>query len=288
MNVNSKVLMPEYDPILTNCLFCNSDKLVLMDVDFRGNRVIRCKSCGIKFMNPQYSDKYLSEYYRSYYGESIDKGPDSNWREALFEGHGFHLSLVEKYISPGSLLSVGCGLGLELEVALSRNWAVQGCEVDRDVVEKVRKKLGVKISSGFLTDIEFDADFDCVYLHQVLEHVKDPRAYLNKLYNILKPAGILFVASPNVCSVSNLFKTYLGKAGLKKHRGKHYDSNHHIIYFSPWVLRNILEKQFGFTVLLIRNGYHVRPLQSRMTRFVMRNITERFPWKSSFIVIARK
>lgn len=278
-----------FDKLLTKCLFCNSNNIYLFDTDYNKRSISRCKDCGIKFLNPQYTDEFLKNYYSSYIDVSNETNDTDGWKEALYEGHSFYLSLVEKYCKPGNFISVGCGAGIELQTAKDRGWNAEGYDVDPATVKKLSEKLQIKILSGNFIEIDYPQNYyDCVYLHHVLEHPKNPREYLKKIFSILKSNGILFIASPNISSFSNIYKTFMGKFGLKKRRGKHYDTWHHIIYYSPKSLKNILEKCFDFEILHIRNGHHVRPNQSRFKRFIMKNITEIFPWKSTFLIIAKK
>ncbi|HOK41920.1 MAG TPA: class I SAM-dependent methyltransferase [bacterium] len=281
-------LKKTFDTKLTTCLFCNSNNINFFDIDYNNITIDKCNNCGIKFMNPQYTDNYLEEYYSNYV-EIDEANNDNSWKEALLEGHNFYISLIEKYMKPGNFLSVGCGGAVELEAALKRGWKVEGYDVDLKTTEKLSEILDIKIFSGDFLSVDFNNKlYDCIYLHQVLEHPKNPQEYLKKIHKLLNKNGILFIASPNVSSLTNIYKTFLGKIKFKKNRGKHYDTWHHIIYYTPWVLKNILEKYFNFKVLKIRNGYHVRPYQSNFKRFLMKNITEIFPWKSTFLLIAQK
>ena len=284
-----------FDKLLNECLFCKFKNIRLYDIDYLNRTIYKCYMCGIKFLNPQYSDEYLKKYYSKY----INVEPDfnSNWNEAMRETHNFYISLAERFCKIGNFLSVGCGEGFELVVAKERGWNVEGYDIDSLIVSELSKKLKIKILSGNFKTLKYPLEhFDCVYFHHVLEHIKNPMDYLNKVKSILKPTGVICIILPNINSVSNIIKYFLGKIGLKK-RGKHYDTTHHIVYYSPPTLKKILEKYCNFQVLLIRNGYYVIPGHSKFQQFIrkllikniiVRNVREVFIFDSTFLIIAQK
>ena len=278
------MLEPKFDEKLHNCMVCNSKNIKSYLLDFHDINIDKCKDCGFQFMNPQYSNDYLNEYYSQY-----SQDDDYNyWREATFYGHRFYLSLVEKHIQPGKLLDIGCGNGHLLEAAKSRGWSISGYDVDEKSTRRVADRLNEKIYSGNFFTNDLGENYDLICMHQVLEHVKDPNAYLSKTYELLKDNGYLFIAVPNIKSLANRFKRLMERIGIRrKNIGKYYDTNHHLTYFEPNTLVKLLEKH-NFSALYKRNCHSVRPKQSNLTRFIMRNITDHIFAKSAFLIIARK
>lgn len=274
----------EFDDELSTCLVCSSKIVGTYLTDHKGIKISKCAKCEFQFMNPHYSDRYLSEYYANYMGEeNFDY-----WREALAYGHGFYLSIIEKYVSPGKMLDIGCGNGHLLEAAKKRGWLVSGYDVDSKSTAATADRLGIDVKSGDFFSCSFGQDYDLITMHQVLEHVKDPNRYLSQIRTLLKRDGHFFVAVPNIRSLSNRLKRMFEVMGLRR-RGvaKYYDSEHHVLYFEPKTLTLLLQKH-GFEVLYQRNGHSTRPNQSWIKRAIMRNITESFFAKSTFFVIAKK
>jgi 2-polyprenyl-3-methyl-5-hydroxy-6-metoxy-1,4-benzoquinol methylase len=125
-------------------------------------------------------------------------------------------------------------------------------------------------------------------MHQVLEHVKDPLAFVSKVHGLLNPHGVFFIATPNIWSLSNRLKYFYERAGLRRSDiGKYFDTSHHLNYFTPKTMKRLLVRE-DFAIKAIRNGHKVRPGQSGVTRFFMRHITERFIPRSTFYLIAQK
>jgi SAM-dependent methyltransferase len=249
----------------------------------RGAHIAHCEDCGVKFMNPQYSDAFLARYYAGYTAQEATAGWRFLRRSAQKEAN---LTLVEHYVRPGRLLSIGCGDGLELSVAKTRGWQPEGYDVDPSMTARVAVRVGVPVHDGDLFRLPLaDASFDCVYLDQVLEHPKRPAEYLRLAHRLLRPDGVLFIGVPNIDSVSSTLKTAMGKAGLRRsRRGKHYDSWHHQFYYAPSTLVPLLERRFGFRVLTVRGD--PKPRQSPNAVTVVRDrLARRVPRLDSSIVI---
>jgi SAM-dependent methyltransferase len=242
---------PSFDEPLNSCPICRSANIRRFDHDYRGCVFFRCRDCGVKFMNPQYTDAYLAAYYANYVPVTVEEplGNLSRRTAAKIDD----LEWVERYVAPGRLLAIGCGDGLEITLARDRGWQAEGYDVDADAMRAVAERLQAKTYSGDFVALGLPADsYDCVFLDQVLEHAKNPGEYLQEVRRILKPAGVCFLGCPNIMSLANAWKTFLGKLGLKPSRGKHYAAHHHLTYFSPGVLRRILEKQFDLRVLVVQ------------------------------------
>lgn len=235
-------------------------------------------------MNPQYSDEYLSEYYSRY---TVD---EPEWDEPLLYGADFYLNLLEKYIGvKGTLLDIGAGKGHIIQAAILRGWNVSGFETDSRVAERLSTKFSIETQYGNFLKLNWRAGkFDAIILHHVLEHLKNPATYISKVYELIKDNGALMIILPNIGSFSSNIKLKLEKIGLrKKNVGAYYDTNHHLWYFTPVTLRRFLFN-YGFYSCYLRSGHRVRPNQTRLRRFMMRNITERNLLHSTFLCIAKK
>jgi 2-polyprenyl-3-methyl-5-hydroxy-6-metoxy-1,4-benzoquinol methylase len=79
-------------------------------------------------------------------------------------------------------------------------WDVAGLEADEAAVAAARSS-GLEVARGTLEDAPFAAgSFDAVTLSHVLEHVHDPVAALQACRRLLRPDGVLWLATPNLDS----------------------------------------------------------------------------------------
>ncbi|HLT91817.1 MAG TPA: class I SAM-dependent methyltransferase [Woeseiaceae bacterium] len=241
----------DFDAPLVACPLCGWDRLADFDRDAWGIAIARCSRCDTRLMNPQYTDEALRAFYARYV-QDVEGAHSAERQRLRRRSKHRNLALVERFVSPGRLLSIGSGDGLEIEVAKDRGWTVQGYDVDEASARAISARTGVPVLSGNLLALDFGgARFDCVFMDQVLEHLKDPAAYLRHVRTLVHDRGVVYIGVPNIGSLSSRLKTLLGRIGLKrKSRGKHYDAWHHLFYFTASGLRNVLERHFGFEVLL--------------------------------------
>lgn len=248
----------DYDPQLEVCPVCYGGPLVRYDADFRGHLIDRCRSCGTKVMNPQYSDDWLARFYAGYIGEGGTVQGHKCRPEVRRTGKMLSLRLFAEQLDEASesrrLLMVGCGDGMELGLARELGWQPEGYDISPEITKAISEKYGLPVHCGdFLSLAVPDGHFDAVFMDQVIEHVKNPGDYIRKIHSLLRPGGIAFFGQPNIGSLSNRLKTVTSRFKLRsrKRRGNHYASKHHIIYFTPRGMRGVLTAH-GFEVLLTR------------------------------------
>ena len=97
--------------------------------------------------------------------------------------------------SDSVVLDIGCGRGIdgdyEVQKSLS-NYAKEyiGLEPDSDI------QLGDFFNKEYRTILEnapIEKNYvDVAFAFMVLEHIKEPKIFLNKIYNILKPGGVFW------------------------------------------------------------------------------------------------
>ncbi len=131
-----------------------------------------------------------AEYFNSSYG---NRSPD------FYAGI---LAQIIQFGRPGSILDLGCGVGLFVEVATKWHIDVLGFDGSAAAVKMALERCpDLKISQAHLSESLPCASelFDNVLLYQVIEHL--PPAILENTLSearrVLKKNGVLFVFSPN-------------------------------------------------------------------------------------------
>ena len=270
-----------FDNPLSSCPLCNSTRVGHFDRDHKGVNIDLCRDCGLMFMNPQYTDSHLDQYYSTYFNSDQRTGKEPEEKH-LQKRNAFQL--LTRFKQGGRFLAIGCGAGLELEIALELGFSVEGYDVNPETTREVSQRIGVPVHSGNFGDLELPTEsYDCLFLDQVLEHPKDPASYLRQILRLLKPDGVVYLGVPNLASLSARIKTLQGRLGLKKRgHGSHYDSDHHLFYYRPQVLKNLLERHFGFQVLSVTGDPRVTISRTRF------KLARKYPLLCSrFAVIAR-
>jgi 2-polyprenyl-3-methyl-5-hydroxy-6-metoxy-1,4-benzoquinol methylase len=98
----------------------------------------------------------------------------------------------------GRLLDVGCGPGLLLDEARRRGYEVSGLELSEASATHARETLGLDVQQTPLTAYPPPSEgYDVVVLADVLEHLDDVHAGLDRCRDLLGPGGVLCVVTPD-------------------------------------------------------------------------------------------
>jgi SAM-dependent methyltransferase len=191
-----------------NCPLCASenflpqgsvqDRLLGTDGQFC---LVRCRDCGLFYLNPQPErlelEKYYSEDYEPFQAAQLDRLP---LVQRLFIDYGLkkRRRAVEKFKPGGRLLEIGCAQGLFLwTMQRRRGWEVYGVEPSTAAGAVAREEFHLDVFQGTLEEAGFPSlFFDAVVLWDVLEHVPDPQATLREIRRLLSPEGVLILRVP--------------------------------------------------------------------------------------------
>lgn len=217
------------------------------------------------FSNPQPNDKQLGEIYSANYfiGAESDEGRHST-REMKRATARLYLEEIQRYCGPGGgrLLEVGCGDGDFLVEAEAVGFRVTGVEYAAAACEQARARLkNGEIFQGELENAPLpEEQFDLCVLSDVIEHVRDPLAFLARVHRLLKPNGAIFIATPSLASWS---------AKLLRQNWMEFKPEH-LTYFDPKTLQTALFRT-GYHEVIVRPGWKILTLDYVAEHF------ERFP-----------
>lgn len=175
-------------------------------------RVEECPNCGLMGLNPQPSDKELADIYGKNYflfSENDEAQQHASALKSLTADH--YLNLLESYQGGklrGRLLEIGCGQGDFLVRAANRGLHITGVEYSKYSVEVAQNKIGNRgtVYCGEINQIiALNECFDIIVFTDVLEHIRDPRDFLKKVYSLLSKDGIVVIAVPTLDSFSARF-----------------------------------------------------------------------------------
>jgi SAM-dependent methyltransferase len=240
----------------TACLLCGS-AATLKPMDTRDRlcglpgafALVRCRNCGLTYLNPRPDAASIGEYYPAAYDpHQIDRIDDLPALKRLTVRYGLlkRCKAVLAYKRGGTILDVGCATGLFLaEMLKTGGWQAFGVEPGAQAAAAAYLAHGLEVHVGDLASARYpDRMFDAVTLWDVLEHLHDPLAVMCEVRRILKADGILVMRTPSLRSWdSRVFGRYW--AGL--------DSPRHLAIFTPGTLAALLEKA-GFRVVTSSTG----------------------------------
>jgi 2-polyprenyl-3-methyl-5-hydroxy-6-metoxy-1,4-benzoquinol methylase len=241
--------------VSTPCNFCNSDNYttlahVTLSPIHERSWLVRCKRCGLAYVNPRPTLEREREFYNHEYFKPEE---ERLWREHRLPLLEKVLSRIESIIPRGRLLDVGCGKGYFLGVARKRGWQAVGVEVSSTAVQFARDTLHLEVYSAELKEAGLEANpFDVVTAWNVLDQIHDPLENLREIYKTMRKGGLIALR------VSNLhFHLYLHHVfnliNLSVHSKIKAPTVFHLYMFSPDTLRRFL-REAGFVDIRIENS----------------------------------
>lgn len=126
------------------------------------------------------------------------------WRRFARES----LVVVRRFTTGGTLLDVGCNIGVLVDEARQAGFTATGLDPDRNAVEYGRMQFGADLRVGTIGAAELGR-FNVILLEQTLEHLAAPRDFLATLRPHLADGGIVVVSVPNY---TGLFPRLTGAA----------------------------------------------------------------------------
>ena len=225
------------------CPICRyDDKILLFNKD--GFDHFQCKNCSLVYVNPILKDEILHNHYlndESYHNVL------TNETEIYLDKIRFNycLNIIESYTKIGSILDIGAGPGIFVEVAKERGWHPVAVEFNKYCTKRI-ESLGIQCFDKPIEKIQIDEEsFNCITLWAVLEHLQNPKKILKEIYKLLKPNGVLLILVPNVDSLaSRIMHQDCGTFG----------GDTHINFFNKDTLVNI-QKLCGFKTLEIETVF---------------------------------
>lgn len=180
-----------------------------------------CKDCGAIFIHPVPISQLKKIYPTNYYS-FVNKGKNivvrlKEWLDKLF----FKKILSQFTRNELSVLDVGGGTGWMLDVLKqtdSRITFTQSVDID-SAAKKTAEAKGHAYFEGTIEEFNTDKKFDLILMLNLIEHVADPLAVLQKAQTLLHKNGIIVIKTPNTDSWdAQLYKkSYWGGLHCPRH-----------------------------------------------------------------------
>jgi SAM-dependent methyltransferase len=252
------------------CPLCEAreERLLLEVSDSRVDRplrLVRCRRCGMGYLNSRPDPQSISRFYPEDYGPyhhgerivadsgrlaslrrlvvryrcGIPPAPQS-WRARVLVALGAALLAPPRdsltclpYQGRGRLLEYGCGAGWLGQRLRDLGWDVTGMDFSAYAAAQAQRLFGLPVILGSLPHPAVQEEsFDVIVMGAVLEHVHRPHDVISAAARALRPGGYLVVAVPNLASWG--FRTFQQSWwGLQLPI--------HLLHFTPTTLRRLLE-----------------------------------------------
>lgn len=164
--------------------------------------IAKCIKCNIERLDERFcpdeniyeTDEYRKKLQQDISIEEYQKN-DNKLQEYVF-------SILNRNILKNKIITdIGCAGGSFLDDVseiTSRNIAIEPC----DIYKKLLLERGYSVYSNLIeAESECAKEVDYAFSFQVIEHVKNPREFLQNIRLLLKPDGKLLISTPNRCDI---------------------------------------------------------------------------------------
>ncbi|KKT25826.1 MAG: Methyltransferase type 11 [Parcubacteria group bacterium GW2011_GWA2_43_9b] len=210
-----------------------------------GFDIYDCQNCGVGFVWPiagDSADIYRAEYFNGGLADNrnnkfgyVDYEEDKRAMAGTFLTY---LERVARYIVAGRMIDIGTATGYFLDLAKAKGWLTGGVEISAYAAAIARDK-GHKMFLGDVGDLAACEQYDVVTMWDVLEHLPNPKKYLEDVNKILILGGLVAI---NTIDRGSWWAKLLGQ------RWQAIAPPEHLFYFSAGSLKILLE-QNGFEIV---------------------------------------
>ncbi len=167
-------------------------------------RLGRCPDCDLHYVDAMPSTAArMTEMEEGHYAGSLQVLDATRQFEAerkLADSRfGVFVDLATQHGGAGHWLDIGCGAGILLGQAAKRGFTGEGIELNTDRRAVAAKVTGMTVHGLPVEELDCaDGSFDVVSMINVFSHLTSPAATLAEIRRILKPGGLLVMATGEI------------------------------------------------------------------------------------------
>jgi SAM-dependent methyltransferase len=208
-------------------------------------QLVRCRRCGLLYLNPRPPVSELGRYYRDDYAPFARHGLAARVKSLTFRREV--AALWPLLAPPKRVIDVGCATGELLQsIQAHGNDNLLGIEPSATAAEIARTRWELEVITGTLEDACLPAaSVDTALLAHTAEHLPSPSRTFAELRRVVKPGGAVVLWLPNADSWA---ARLLGDWWIG------YDAPRHLYDCTPASLARVL-RQSGFAVRSIRHEW---------------------------------
>jgi 2-polyprenyl-3-methyl-5-hydroxy-6-metoxy-1,4-benzoquinol methylase len=198
-----------------------------------------CDNCKTVYTTPRPSLNLLHRFYKQsknyeFWNKQIFPATEDARKKRIFRPRAARLIhyCQQHNITPGTLMEIGAAFGTFCEEAKALDFfrEIIAVEPTPDLAETCRSK-GFHTVELPIELITKESTADTITAFEVIEHLFDPRSFINKCSMLLRPNGLLVLTCPNARGFDTLTLKLLSST---------FD-HEHLNYFNPKSLELLVE-----------------------------------------------
>lgn len=218
------------------CEICRMDPRIKFEINNTESKILKCNFCKHEFIDKKPTQRELTKYYNKnvfssmhYYLENIKE------EEKMFLNR--FLKIKNEIPRRGTLLDVGCNIGIWAEIFHKEKWEVHALDLNKGAIDYLANRPFNSFHSS-LEEFKTSKRFDLISMNDVIEHFRNLEKVMSVIDKLLKKGGYLFLSTPRV-------DAFLARISNKK--WLHYKPFEHLRYFS----------QVSLFLFLAKNDFHI-------------------------------
>lgn len=259
------------------CPACGIESIIESFEKFTFQHVV-CSGCGTLYVNPRPPIEQFLKFHagaksNEFFSSRFYKETAAARREKIHKPRAELIAQISKKFGlqeESHLVDIGSGFGIFLEEAHATNAfnKISGIEPKKELAEDSRRR-GFNIIEKTMETVTFD-DIQPTFMtcFEVFEHILNPAEFLNSIYRVLRPGGLLFFTTLTIDGFD---------LQVLWEKAKIICPPQHLNYFSIKGMRTLVEDR-GFEIIeietpgqldvdIIRNIYLADPTLD-LPRFV--------------------
>ncbi len=222
-------------PMSLSCPVCLSNTLV--PARLGATPLWRCTHCGVHVTQDVGAEEQTREFYSQHYvlHSSVAAQRERHRMFRMPEYHDMIGRILRYKPNARRWLDVGCDHGFLIDEVRRAGIGVVGVEPQNGARDYARS-VGLNVVPSI---DEVHGEFDVVTAFHVLEHISDPRAFVQACAQRLSPGGVLAIRVPDYGSI---WRRLLGSRWIW------FQPSVHRLHFTEGALRLLLQ-DCGFGVL---------------------------------------
>jgi SAM-dependent methyltransferase len=222
-----------------------------------GIRLGQCPHCDLLSIEeiPE-TDSRMTEIEEGHYAGAksvLQAGRQLGAERVLIDQFRAYVHLAEQFAPTGRWLDIGCGAGLLLSLATGAGYAAEGIELNADRRAGALQMTGQPVHGHAVEDMQFpDESFDVISLVNVFSHLTSPTETFGELRRILRPGGVLVMATGEM------------GPGIEKSHVYNWNLGDHLYFLGDRTMKRYGEK-VGLEILAHQRTWFPDLLYSRET-----------------------
>jgi 2-polyprenyl-3-methyl-5-hydroxy-6-metoxy-1,4-benzoquinol methylase len=253
----------------------------------------RCTDCKLLIAQPQADDQEIAQYYAERYFEQHFPDPEAIWEANLKNYTRYELQLMRRLwrdwppLQGGRAVDIGCGYGVLMHALREMGFAVAGCDLSAKAVNHCLSR-GLNAVLGSAATLTQQSGADLAVSFQVIEHVRDPRAFTQEIVELVKPGGVVVIATEDAWNTQYCYDRIaaFARGRLPQYR----TSSDHTFVFRAQHLERML-RDAGCDQVRTRSYAHVPDHESvhwKMYKGFFRALDRAFGFGDFLMAVARR